>query len=404
VISGEVATGFEPVAEAFEENFETRREVGAAFAAYVDGRPVVDLWGGLADPRTGVPWQRDTMAMAFSGTKGWVGTCILLLLERGSLRLEDPVALHWPEFGANGKEAILVTHVLGHLAGLPGVRAPLTIADLPDHRRIAALLEGDQPFWRAGSRVAYHPLTYGWICGELVRRIDGRSIGRFFAEEVAEPLQLDAWIGVPAEELSRVAPLALGAEWVGRPRTSDEGPVTRWVYDNPPGRFDEPLPLNTPAYLSAEFPATNGVATARALARLYGCLAQGGELDGTRVLDARTVRLGRHCVGRGNDALTGRPVAFGVGFGLQTRRLAYGPPVSAFGAEGTGGTVGAAWPDTRAGFGYMTNELRNADTPDPRVHALLGALHLCVQRGSTAPEPAATLAEPVSEAAGSDGG
>lgn len=378
-LQGEVADGFEHVAEAFAENFASRGELGAAFAAYAHGQKVVDLWGGVADPVRGTPWGRDTAVMVFSGTKAWVGLCMVVLLERGALELEAPVARYWPQFASQGKGAVLVRHVLGHLAGLPGVRAPLANEDLIDDERMASLLAEQAPQWPPGARLAYHPLTYGWLCGELVRRIDGRSIGRFLADEIAGPLGLEAWIGVPDEVHGRVARLRLGETWSAP--TDVDDPVAQLVYGNPPRRFEEPLPANIPAYRAAEVPASNGIATARSLARLYACLAFGGQIDGVRVLAEESVDLGRRCLARGLDPFTSRPLAFGVAFGLQTRQMVYGPDVAAFGASGAGGSVQGAWPDDAVGFAYVMNEMRPDAGPDPRGRALLDALSFAVAAG-----------------------
>src|SRR6185436_5278266 len=210
LVHGFVAPGFEPVVEAFERNLTERGEAGAAFAAVADGTPVVDLWGGDADRMGGRPWQEDTIAGMFSGTKGLVATCLLLLIERGTLQLEARVADYWPEFAAHGKDGIRVRHLVSHQAGLPGITTPLTFQEAADDVRMARLLADQPAVWAPGERLCYHAMTFGWLCGELIRRIDGRSVGRFFREEIGEPLRLDAWIGLPAEEEPRVAVLETG--------------------------------------------------------------------------------------------------------------------------------------------------------------------------------------------------
>jgi CubicO group peptidase (beta-lactamase class C family) len=381
VTHGDVAAGYEPVAVAFEQNFSERGELGAAFAAYVDGELVVDLWGGVADRETRAPWRRDTLQLIYSGTKGLVAVCLLVLIERGGLDLDAPVCRYWPEFAAQGKDTVLVRHVVSHQAGLPGVRTPIDEADILDPRRMAALLAAERPFWPPGERVCYHPLTFGWLCGELVRRVDGRRVGRFFAEEIAEPLGLDAWIGLPDEHEPRVSRVSLGANWATAAAHLDPvgaaDPLVAAVWHNPAGRFREPLAANRRDYHAAEIAAGNGIATARSIARLYGCLARGGEIDGTRLLSDRTLRLGRACLASGPDALMPWPWAFGVGFNLQTELRALGRPPAAFGHGGTGGSLHGAWPQQRVGFSYAMNELR--DPPDARAPTLLEALHDCLR-------------------------
>ena len=200
---GYVAPGYEPVREAFERNFAERGELGAAFAAFRNGEPVVDLWGGIADRASGRPWREDTLQLIYSGTKGLVALCVLMLIDRGKLRLDDPVNRHWPEFG---KPEILVRHIVSHTARLPGIDTPITVADLHDDRRMAAILAAQAPNPDPRAALCYHALTYGWLCGELVRRVDGRSVGRFFAEEVAGPLRASSSGSAFRKSTSRASP------------------------------------------------------------------------------------------------------------------------------------------------------------------------------------------------------
>jgi CubicO group peptidase (beta-lactamase class C family) len=373
---GFVADGFEPVRDAFEESFARRAELGAAFAATLDGRPVVDLWGGVADARSGAPWREDTLQVVFSGTKGFVALCLLILIERGRLDLDEPVARYWPEFAAAGKDGILVRHAASHQAGLPGLREPVTYGDLVDDRRMAKLLAAQAPFWPAGEHVCYHAVTYGWLCGELVRRADGRSIGRFFAEEVAEPLGLDLWIGLPAEQEARVAVLTGPLAPPPEPAAGLE--EAAWATaENPPLFEGEPDCWNSRAYHAAEIPGAGAIGTARSIARLYGCLACGGELDGVRLLRPESIELGRRCLACGNDAVFGWPLVFGVGFALQSEEMDFGPRPSGFGHCGAGGSAHGAWPEARVGFSYAMNELRD---DMERSGALLAALDEAVRR------------------------
>ncbi len=386
-IHGFVAPGFAAVADEFERNFTERNELGAAFAVHADGVPIVDLWGGLAARSLARPWQHDTVQTIFSGTKGLVAVCVLILLERGRLDLDTPAAAYWPEFAAAGKGHILVRHLVSHMAGLPGVRAQLQVADLVDHERLAALLAAQEPLLPPGEVVCYHPFTYGWLCGELVRRVDGRSIGRFFAEEVAEPLGLELWIGLPASIEDRVATLELASDWGSQSRSpaaeQDHDSLIALADRNPPLFDPGSFPWNSRTFHEAEIPGAGAIGTARSIARLYGCLARGGELDGFRLISESTLLLGRAQLSRGLDPRGGDPLAFGVGFALQTERLALGPPADAFGHGGAGGSMHGAWPRQRVGFSYAMNRMRDDQAVDPRMRPLLQALHRSVLGGLT---------------------
>jgi CubicO group peptidase (beta-lactamase class C family) len=315
-----------------------------AFAAAKDGELIVELG------RTDVP------ALIFSGTKGLVAMCMLLLIERGQLELDAAVSGYWPEFRHRD---VLVRHVVSHTAGLPGLRPPPRAEDLLDPERMAERLASEPPIWPAGERLAYHALTFGWLCGELVRRIDGRTVGRFFAEEFARPLDLELWIGLPAEVEPRVARLerAPGYRVAGEP-----GPLLEALYGPMLHRFV----WNEPAFHAVEIPAANAIGTARSVALLYGRLE--------KVLRPETIDLGRTELSRGLCAVTDFPYAFGVGFELQTERRSLGPPADAFGHSGSGGSAHGSWPDERVGFSYIPTELRSSETDD-RARRLLAELY-----------------------------
>jgi CubicO group peptidase (beta-lactamase class C family) len=315
-----------------------------SFAATKDGELVVELG------------RTDQPALIFSGTKGLVAMCLLLLIERGQLELDAPVSDYWPEFRHRD---VLVRHVVSHMAGLPGLRPPPTAEDMLDPERMEERLASEPPIWPAGERLAYHALTFGWLCGGLVRRIDGRTIGRFFAEEFAQPLDLELWIGLPAEVEPRVARLerALGYGVAGEP-----GPLLEALYGPMLHRFV----WNEPAFHAAEIPAANAIGTVRSIALLYGRLEQ--------LLRPETIDLGRTELSRGVCAVTDFPYAFGVGFELQTERRSLGPPANAFGHTGSGGSAHGAWPDEHVGFSYIPTELRSSETDD-RARRLLAELH-----------------------------
>jgi CubicO group peptidase (beta-lactamase class C family) len=382
-VGGSVAPGYEAVGERFAELFGEATDHGGAFAAYRDGALVVDLWGGVADPASGRPWQEDTLALIFSGTKGLVATCIALLLDRGALALEDPVARHWPAFGGQGKDRLRVVDVLSHRAGLHGIRTrTLAAADLLDFDAMVRTVAAETPL--EPGRLCYHPLTYGWLAGELIRRAGGQEVGAFFAHELARPLGLDVWIGLPPEAAPRVATLHFAEDWGFTPQCrpdclhGDEAMRSTWA--NPPLLVPGGVDWNEPALWRACIPGANAIGSARSIARLYACLARGGELDGVRLLGADSLAAMRRRRAEGVDPIVGTPFAFGAGFALQAVDLPFGPPAEAFGHTGAGGSIHGAWPRPAAGFSFVTNRLSD-DPADARGRGLLAALHAAATAG-----------------------
>jgi CubicO group peptidase (beta-lactamase class C family) len=371
VVSGFVAPGFERVQEAFEANFTRRGDVGGAFAAYVDGELVVDLWGGVADAATGASWEEDTLQLIFSGTKGITAAAMLLLVDRNELRLSEPVATYWPEFGQADKKDITIAEVLTHRTGLSALDGELENDFLLDPEGMAAVLARQAPNWPATRRIAYHPLTYGWLCGEIVRRVTGTTIGRFVRSEIAEPLGADIWIGLPPELEPRVSSIRMHDEFRDLRSIVCAGPGGQ-RYTNPPF-FDEPLIWNERPFHEAEIAGVNGIADARGMAALYACLANGGTLGGTRLLSTETAALAPAVLARGEDALSGENLAFSTGFELQTELALLGPAITAFGHGGAGGSIHGAWPRQRVGFSYLMNEMRDID--DDRSRVPLAALY-----------------------------
>ena len=377
---GSVAAGYEAVRDEFEAVMARRGEAGASFAAYFNGVRVVDLWGGVRIGDPAVPWTADTAQVIFSGTKGLVATCILLLLDRGQIRLDRPVSDYWPAFATSGKGSLLVRDLVSHQAGLPFVDPTPTPREVLDPVLMAERLARQAPLWPPGSSISYHALTYGWLCDGLIRHVDGRSTGRLFAEEIAEPLELDAWIGLPGKVDSRVATMLRAPDYqvTAGAAGAAEGELLDRVYAG--GSLAGPdFPWNDMATLRAEMPAVNGVATARSMARLYGCLALGGQLDGVRLMRPETVRLADAALGAGRDRLTVKPLVFSTGFELQSELQWYGPAVQAFGHSGAGGSVHGAWPQLRTGFSYSMNLMRRDDV-DGRAQRLLRVLHQAVLR------------------------
>lgn len=377
-VHGSVQPGFEGVAYAFAQNFAELGDLGAAFAVVRDGRCVVDLWGGLASRQPQREWRADTLQQVFSGTKGLVALCLLILIDRGQLDPDECVSKYWPEFGAQGKERITVAELASHRARLPGIHDAVSPRDVLDPETMARLLAA-QPC-DADSRASrtYHALTFGWLCGELIRRVDGRSVGRFFAEEVAEPLELDVWIGLPEREEDRVATLYYGRDWDARRpaagRSSDD--LRSRVEANPLLFGPDRIWWNEREFHAAEIPGAGAIASARSMARLYGCLARDGRFNGSQLISGSALAVGRHCLTRHIEALSGEPQVFGLGFALQAETSKLGPPADAFGHGGAGGSMHGAWPSMGVGFSYAMNELRDDLMGDRRAAALLNALWL----------------------------
>ncbi|MGW0774667.1 serine hydrolase domain-containing protein [Streptomyces sp. NPDC002835] len=381
-VRGTVADGFEAVADAFARNFEQRGERGAAVAVYRDGRKVVDLWAGARDVDGHEPWVLDTAQVVRSVTKGVAAAVVLLLHQRGQIDLDAPVGTYWPEFKAAGKERVLVRHLLSHRAGLPVLDRPLTPARAQDGVSGPAALAAQAPAWEPGAEHGYHAQTYSWLIGELVRRVTGRTLGRWVAEGIARPLGLDLWIGLPAEEAHRVGrlgpiaepPTAEGGGLKLRPKRAvveayrDPGSLTRRAFE-----AIDPLPdENDPAYRAAELPASGGISTARALARFYAATL--GAVDGgPRLFAPATLTLARTEESAGSDRVLVVPTRFGLGYMLHGPASPLLGPGS-FGHPGRGGSLGFADPESGIALGYTTNGMRKGVTADPRAQALIRAV------------------------------
>ncbi|WP_345044497.1 serine hydrolase domain-containing protein [Streptomyces sannanensis] len=383
-VQGTVAAGFEPVKDAFVRNFDVLGERGAAVAVYQDGRKVVDLWGGTRDVDGTEPWVMDTAQIVRSATKGIAASVLLLLHQRGQVDLDAPVGTYWPEFKANGKERVLVRHLLAHRAGVPVLDRPLTPAEAADPVLGAAAVAAQAPAWEPGSTHGYHAQTYSWLLGELVGRVTGRTLGRWVAEQMAEPLGLDFWIGLPDDESHRadrvgpVDPPAAGPALKTRPKPAvseayrDPASLTRRAF----GAID-PLPdENRPAYRAAELPASNGISTARGLARAYAAMI--GDVEGGhRLFAPATLTLARTEESAGPDKVLVVNTRFGLGFMLHGPSCPLLAPGS-FGHPGRGGSLGFADPESGIGFGYVTNGLQKGVTADPRAQALVRAVRSAV--------------------------
>ncbi|GIH80522.1 serine hydrolase domain-containing protein [Planobispora longispora] len=378
-IHGDCDDRFEGVRKAFEENFSARGEIGAAVAVTVDGTTVADLWGGHADRARTRPWERDTLVNAWSTTKGIVALCVHMLADRGLLDLDAPVASYWPEFAAAGKRDLPVRWLLSHRAGLSGTREPTTGDDLLDWELMTSRLAAMEPWWEPGSRSGYHALTYGYLVGEVVRRIDGRTVGRFLREEVTGPLGLDFAVGLPESEDGRVAELVQEPP----PAGSEQAEIYAQMHPAALAALANPLfgaeGANTPAWRRAEVPAANGHGTARAVAALYGVMACGGSWDGRRLLSAEAVERAWQgqgsCVDLVLGAGFGGETEIALGYWLSGARGSYGPNPRAFGHDGYGGSFGLADPEARLSIGYVMNHMGVQISDDPRKMALVEAAY-----------------------------
>lgn len=383
-IGGKVEPGFEGVADAFARNFAEHGEVGAATSVYVGGRKVVDLWGGTADVATGAPYTEDSLQLVFSTTKGATAACANLLAQRGDLDMDAPVATYWPEFKAAGKGDIPVRWLLCHKAGLPYVDATLTLEDALAWDPMIRALEVQEPVWEPGTAHGYHATTYGWLVGEVVRRISGKSLGTFFHDEFAAPLGLEFWIGLPDEQQARVAPLvpwgdgkepdpavaAVIAQFMGPDTLLGKAlGAPSFVFQDIDGAFNEP------AVRAAEIPAANGVTNARSLARFYAGLS--GTVDGgpsEPLLTEAQIAAATELQTSGPDKCLYFETTFGLGFFLSSLFAPYGGPKS-FGHTGAGGSVGFSDPEHGIGFGYVMNKMMQGLNGDPRSAGLIRAVY-----------------------------
>ncbi|MEV0198070.1 serine hydrolase domain-containing protein [Nonomuraea sp. NPDC050691] len=392
---------FSRVREVFERHLADGEELGAAFAVFLDGEPVVDLWGGVADRHTGRPWQEDTPAFAYSCTKAITATVLLQLAERGLVDVSAPVADVWPEFAAGGKEGVTVEHLLTHAAGLPVVEDPVPVEEFGDHAAIAARLAGQRPLWEPGTAHGYHALSYGFLVGEVVRRVTGKTVGELVAAEIAGPLGLDLWVGAPDPVIARAARLTTGTDHSttgtdrlttgtdrsgGSATTHPEDPsggdgalgmMARAVRD-PDSLMNRALGnpsmqrltggANHPVVMRAGWPAAGAVTTARALAGFYRSLLAGDVLRPETLRDALRPRVS------GPDRVLYVDSSFGLGY-MRPAMTFFVPSATAFGHTGLGGFVGLGDPEHGLAVGYVMNRMAGAVSGSLRAHRLIEAAY-----------------------------
>lgn len=381
-IHGHCAPAWARVKDAFAANFREANELGAALCVHVDGEPVVDIHAGLLDSREGGAWREDTLVNIFSTTKGIVSALALRLVAEGKLSLELPVAHYWPEFAQNGKGGIPVKWLLTHRAGVPAVREMLPDAALYDWERMCAALAAEKPWWEPGTQHGYHPVTFGWLIGEVIRRVSGMSVGEYLQQAFAKPLSLDMCIGVPESEHGRIARISRPAP---DPSNTEAMNFMQKVMMDPTGvtsrAFANPMSIatgtNTREWRSAEIPAANGHATARAVSRFYAALACGGALEGVEILPKDILKYCWTEQSAGSDSVLGIDTRFSYGWMLSQNRAnaAFGPGARSFGHPGAGGSVGMADPDKRIAIGYVLNRMGAHMLLDPRATRLIEAMY-----------------------------
>lgn len=378
-VEGSVAPGFEPVAEAFRANLAERGEVGASVCVVREGRTVVDLWGGTADPKTGRAWDRDTVSIVFSCTKGAAALCLHMLAERGLVDYADPVERFWPAFAQGGKAGTTVADMLAHTAPVPHYREPIKPGGYLDWDYMVARTEAEPAFWAPGSRQGYHAVTYAWTVGNLVRLIAGEPLGAFFQREVASRLGLDFHIGLPEEHGPRVAPMIPSLPEEADPNSR----FTQCLLNEPDslpalfltngGGFD----FNSRECHAAEVGSANGITNARGLAGMYAPLSQGG---GGLISADRVARMGRVVAATHDDATLRQPMRFGLGYMNSIDcRDGRGDSVilgeRAFGHVGMGGSIGFCDPEAGFSFAYTMNRMGAGILLNPRGQSLIDAAY-----------------------------
>jgi CubicO group peptidase (beta-lactamase class C family) len=384
-VQGHVSPGFEAVREAFAENFARRHELGGACCIFHHGENVVDLWAGVRNKQTGEPWEQNTMVVVHSATKGLAAMTLAIAHSRGWLDYEAPVCRYWPGFAQQGKEKITVRQLLAHQAGLFAFDEPVDRNVVADLDQLAVVMARQKPAWEPGTRQAYHALTLGFYEGELIRRVDPRhrSLGRFFEEEIAAPLGVEFYIGlpesIPNSRLATLAPPSVIDMLVGFPTRlllsamNRRSNIYRALVVNPGSAV-----YNDERRIYArglEVPSGGGVGTARAIARAYGAFATGGQELGLRpetlrLLAAPAIRPAR---GFHDECMKSGDIQFSLGFMKSTGQWSFGG-VSSFGAPGAGGALGFADPAAGIGYGYVTSQMGTCLTGDPRDVALRDAL------------------------------
>ncbi|MFH1517912.1 MAG: serine hydrolase domain-containing protein [Pseudomonadota bacterium] len=364
-VQGVASDKFEGVRNQFQTHLDTGADIGASFCVTKDGETVVDLWGGYADVAGTRPWEKDTIVNVYSTTKTMTALTALLLADRGELDFDAPVAKYWPEFAASGKADVKVSHLMSHSAGLSGWREPFTTEDLYDWEKATSLLAAQAPLWEPGKQAGYHAITQGYLVGEVVRRIAGKSLGTVFREEIAEPMAADFHIGLPAAEDNRVADLKPPADAsISADPTMTE--TKKLTLTNP---VIDVSATRTREWRGAEIPAAGGTGNARAVAMIHAILANGGAAGGKQFLSEAGCRKALEPQIEGTDLILGIPVRYGLGFGLS------GPMSPALNEHsmfwgGYGGSIALIDMQAHTTMSYAMNRMEGTTTGDMRAISL----------------------------------
>jgi CubicO group peptidase (beta-lactamase class C family) len=373
-IHGSCEDRFLAVKEAFAKNFEIEGDVGASFAATIDGKFVIDIWGGYADKEKTRPWEEDTIVNVYSTTKVMTIICALMLVDRRQLDLDAPVAKYWPEFAQNGKEKVLVRNIFSHTSGLAGWEEKISVEDLYNWDKVINLLAAQKPWWEPGTKSGYHAVTHGYLLGELVRRLTGKSLGTFFKEEVSGPLNADFHIGFGSEHDKRVADLVPPDEIqegdLGYGDT-DPNSIFNRVFSNP---VLMPEHTKTREWRAAEIPAAGGHGNARSVARIASAIACGGEVGGIKLMKMETIKRAMEEQIYVQDLVLAMPIRFAVGFGLPSKEIPLPSPNTVWWG-GAGGSIVMMDLDNKLSFSYVMNKMKMTTVGDNRTARLIMSLY-----------------------------
>ena len=361
-VQGFVRSGFESVKDAFAANFTSDFEVGASVAVMHRGEMVVDIWGGHTDIERTTAWEENTLINVWSTTKTQMFLCVLMLVDEGKLSLDDPVWKHWPEFAANGKEKVLVRHLMSHTSGVSGWEEPIIASDLYDHEKCSSLLAAQAPWWEPGTKSGYHAMTQGYLLGELVRRVTGISLGNFFRSRVAEPLGADFHIGVPAHVEERIASVIPAAQ--GLPPNIAADSIFARTMMNP--KMDARFSW-TPEWRRCESPAANGQGNARSVALTQSIISHGGSVKGQTFLSPNTVEKIFDVQAEGRDQVLMSPIKLGVGYGLKSQHTPISPNDRACFWGGWGGSLCVNDLEAEMTFAYVMNRMGDGTVGDNRA-------------------------------------
>jgi CubicO group peptidase (beta-lactamase class C family) len=369
-LAGRLDPRFAPVWDAFADNFARGEEGGASFAVYVDGKPAIDLWGGFRDIAQTQPWRENTICNAMSVGKAMAATCLHVLIDRGQVELDAPVARYWPEFAANGKENLLVRWVLDHRSGLPLLTDDLWPGAMYDWDAMTKALAAQAPLWPPGTQPAYHIRTFGFLVGEIIRRVTGKRFGQFYRDEVAKPFNIDFQFSVDPADFPRCA------EFIARPEGAPQDPNS--LFARAGRQWPVPLDYNADAFRRAEVPSSNGHGNARAVARFYSIHANGGSFEGKTLLSRKAVDIARAEQYWGKEAVIGRNNRQALGYLLNSPQFPIGPGNQSYGQSGMGGAMGMCDPERGLALGYVMNKMHAVSNIGPRIMRLIEAVYQCV--------------------------